>query len=88
LKKKDLMKRNYNIAVLDLNAGQTNEGMRCIKKLVEQFLSQEDINGQYTVFEVRNATELPDIANYDIFISSGGPGAPFIADEKWEKLYF
>lgn len=88
LKKKDLMKMNYNIAVLDLNAGQLNEGMRCIKKLVEHFLSQEDINGQYTVFDVRNAIELPDITDYDIFISSGGPGAPFVADEKWEQPFF
>ncbi len=88
LKKKDLMKMSYNIAVLDLNAGRINEGMRCIKKLVEQFLSQDGIVGQYTVFDVRNSNEIPDIADYDIFISSGGPGAPFIADEKWEKPYF
>lgn len=88
LKKKDLMKMTYNIAILDLNAGQLNEGMRCIKKLVEQFLSQEDINGQYTVFDVRKELELPDIADYDIFISSGGPGAPYIAGEKWEMPFF
>ncbi|MEB8346204.1 GMP synthase [Flavobacteriaceae bacterium KMM 6898] len=88
LKKKDLMKMTYNIAVLDMNAGVLNEGMRCIKKLVEQFLSEDGIRGQYTVFDVRNAMEIPDIDDYDIFISSGGPGAPFIANEKWEKPFF
>ncbi|MEJ1221409.1 type 1 glutamine amidotransferase [Sediminicola sp. 1XM1-17] len=88
LKKNDLMKMSYNIAVLDMNAGRVNEGMRCIKKLVEQFLSQDDVVGQYTVFEVRNSNEIPDTADYDIFISSGGPGAPFIANENWEEPYF
>lgn len=55
---------------------------------MEQFLSEDGISGQYTVFEVRTTLELPDIGDYDIFISSGGPGAPLIAGEKWEQPYF
>ena len=71
-----------------MNAGVQNEGMRCIKMIVGQFLAQEDVEGTYDVFEVRTKNVIPDIADYDIFISSGGPGSPKIADEAWEWPYF
>lgn len=82
------MKGNYRIAVLDMNAGQPNEGMRCIKSLVDQFLEQDAIEGHYDVFEVRVKNEIPNVADYDIYISSGGPGSPLELDEEWVPKYF
>jgi GMP synthase-like glutamine amidotransferase len=82
------MHPTYKIAILDMNAGQTNEGMRCIKMLVEQFFANEEINGEYQIFDVRVNYELPDLLDFDIFISSGGPGTPKPTGEKWEKKYF
>lgn len=82
------MQTKYKIAVLDMNAGHANEGMRCIKTLVEQFLTQKHIKGSYDVFDVRVKNEIPNIKDYDMFISSGGPGAPLIAGELWENNYF
>ena len=82
------MQTKYKIAVLDMNAGHANEGMRCIKMLVEQFLDQKHIKGNYDVFDVRVKNEIPKIKDYDIFISSGGPGTPLIVGELWENNYF
>lgn len=82
------MEDHFKIALLDLNAGVQNEGMRCIKMIAGQFLAQEGIKGSYDVFDVRIKNEVPDIKEYDMFISSGGPGAPKEAGETWEWPFF
>ena len=64
----------YQIAILDLNAGQPNEGMRCIEAIVRDFLTRGVAGGSYRIFDVRVNNEIPDLADFDIFISSGGPG--------------
>jgi len=78
-------KQALRIAVLDMNAGEPNQGMRCIKALVEDFLQSPGITGSYQVFEVRLKNEVPEWEDYDIFISSGGPGSPKLRGNKWEK---
>ncbi|MFN8346007.1 MAG: GMP synthase [Spirosomataceae bacterium] len=75
------------IAVLDMYDGHANEGMRCIKTLIENFLGQAHCEGDYTVFDVRQKGEIPDLS-YDIYVSSGGPGNPSPAGEPWEKPFF
>lgn len=82
------MQNTYKIAILDMNACEPNEGMRCIRMLAGEFLAKEGINGNYDVFEVRVAGEVPRLGDYDIFISSGGPGSPLISGEAWENKYF
>jgi homoserine O-succinyltransferase/O-acetyltransferase len=82
------MKRPINIAILDMYNGHTNEGMRCIKTIAGNFLAQEGVEGRYDVFDVRQKNELPDLNQYDIFISSGGPGNPVPQGEAWEKPFF
>lgn len=59
------------LAILDLYNGIPNQGMRCIREIVEQFADRLD----YDVFDVRAEGKLPDLS-YDVFISSGGPGDP------------
>ncbi|QCX01994.1 GMP synthase [Aggregatimonas sangjinii] len=82
------MHSTYKIAILDMNAGEPNEGMRCIKMLAGDFLSKDGILGHYDTFDVRVTGEVPNIADYDIFISSGGPGSPLLTGEAWENNYF
>jgi len=82
------MHPNYKIAILDMNAGQPNEGMRCIKMLVEQFLDRVEIQGSYEIFDVRVNHELPEVEDFDIFIASGGPDSPKPSGEKWEKKFY
>ena len=75
---------NLRIAVLDMNNGVPNQGMRCITALIEQFYSESEYDGKYDVFDVRQHNELPAVSKYDIFISSGGPGSPYPTGEEWE----
>lgn len=82
-----MIQNRYKIAILDMNAGHPNEGMRCIKMLVNQFLAGEGIDGSFDVFEVRVNAEIPGVEDYDIFISSGGPGSPILTREPWENSY-
>lgn len=78
---------HLRIAILDMYNGHQNEGMRCIKMLVGQFLSQEGIKGNYDIFDVRKENQIPDLS-YDIYISSGGPGNPLREGHAWEAPYY
>lgn len=81
------MNKHLKIAILDMYDGHANEGMRCIKMLVGEFLSSENIEGSYDIFDVRGASNLPDINEYDIYISTGGPGSPVLEGIEWETRY-
>jgi homoserine O-succinyltransferase len=82
------MSTEVNIAILDLYDGYPNEGMRCIKMLLDDFLAQEGIKGHYDIFDLRTNGHLPNISEYDIFVSTGGPGSPIVQDLAWENQYF
>lgn len=72
---------DIKVAILDLYDNHANQGMRCIKEIVEEF------NLPYNVYDIRAKNEIPAL-DYDIFISSGGPGNPLEGDGVWEKKYF
>ncbi|MEQ9423349.1 MAG: GMP synthase [Cyclobacteriaceae bacterium] len=59
------------VAILDLNNNHPNQGLRCIKELVENH--PEPLEWQ--IFDVRHKLEIPD-TSFDIYISSGGPDSP------------
>jgi homoserine O-succinyltransferase/O-acetyltransferase len=76
------------IAVLDLNEGMANEGMRCIRELLENLRTSQRIELQWEEFEVRKKMQLATL-NPDIYISSGGPGSPLESlGTEWENAYF
>lgn len=70
------------LAILDLYNGIPNQGMRCIREIVEQFSDTID----YEVFDVRAKHQVPDLS-FDIYISSGGPGDPREGDGVWESQW-
>jgi homoserine O-succinyltransferase/O-acetyltransferase len=77
------------IAILDLNEGKPNQGMRCINQIVDQWQITNDLNVVKEEFEVRVKNQLPD-TSFDIYISSGGPGNPLSSrfddwDINWNK---
>ena len=78
----------FRIGILDMYDGVPNEGMRCIKELVSQFLQNKDLEVNYEIFDVRNNVKLPSIYEFDAFISTGGPGSPILEDCEWERNYF
>ncbi|MCP9769800.1 GMP synthase [Lacihabitans sp. LS3-19] len=79
----------FRIAILDLYDDVPNEGMRCIKSIVQQFLiSKGIIESNYSIFNIRKGQELPVLEKFDAYISTGGPGSPLIEGHDWEKNYF
>jgi homoserine O-succinyltransferase len=77
-------KRKVNLAILDMYAGEPNQGMRCIHDLLSKF--SDLIN--FREFDVRGKNELPEVADFDVFISTGGPGNPLEGDGNWDLRYF
>lgn len=79
---------NYKIAILDLYEGQANEGMRCIRAILSDWSKANHCTIQVDEFNVRQQLEVPSL-EYDMFISSGGPGSPLdTVGSKWEEQYF
>ncbi len=77
------------IAILDLNAGHPNQGMRCIQQILSEWTAANDIDTEVAIYDVRVKNEVPD-ESYDIYISSGGPGDPLSSryddwDIEWNK---
>jgi len=80
--------RKIRIAILDLYDGQANQGMRCIREILNQFGEVNHLDLEWDEFEVRQQQNLPDLS-YDIYISSGGPGSPLESENtEWENAYF
>lgn len=82
-------KNSVKIAVIDLYNNEPNEGMRCIREIIDDsHLTYSSIPVEYKIFETRFKDEAPH-ENFDIYISSGGPGSPFDGEGSvWEKNYF
>ncbi len=76
------------VAILDLYEGVANQGMRCIREILNQYADSNNLEIQWDEFEVRLKNEMPGM-EYDIYISSGGPGSPIDSEgSEWEKHYF
>lgn len=77
------------LAILDLYEGKPNQGMRCIRDIIKEWSKNNDLEVLVDEYEVRLNNQLPDL-NYDIYISSGGPGSPLESkdtfwDAAWEQ---
>jgi len=76
------------IAILDLNEGQPNQSMRCLREIITNWGEQHHAALEWEEFDVRLKNEVPDLS-YDIYLSSGGPGSPLDSiNSAWEKAYF
>jgi GMP synthase-like glutamine amidotransferase len=80
--------KKIKVAILDLNEGEPNQGMRCIREILNAYSEINNLELAWNEFDVRLKNEAPDMS-YDIFISSGGPGSPLESRyTKWEAIYF
>lgn len=76
------------IAILNLYEGLANQGMRCIREILQDFSKATEIELKVDEFDVRLKLELPDLS-YHIYISTGGPGSPLDSiGSDWETAYF
>jgi GMP synthase-like glutamine amidotransferase len=79
--------RKIKIAILDLYEGASNQGMRCLQQIVDEWALKNNKDVQLDIFDVRLKLELPDLS-YDAYISSGGPGSPIdTANLEWDKKF-
>lgn len=81
-------KRIVRIAILDMYEGFANQGMRCIREILNQFGETNNLDVHWDEFEIRLEKQIPDLS-YDAYISTGGPGSPLESEgSEWEKVYF
>jgi GMP synthase-like glutamine amidotransferase len=79
---------NYKVAILDLYEGQENQGMRCIREILNHWAEENELNLTFEEFDVRQKNEVPDLS-FDAYISTGGPGSPLESKgSAWEDVYF
>lgn len=77
----------YKIAILDLNNGYANQGMRCIRQILRDWSQAHQYKIEVTEFDIRQKLEVPDLS-FDIYISSGGPGSPLESEgSEWDNRY-
>jgi homoserine O-succinyltransferase/O-acetyltransferase len=78
------MHQQLQLAILDMYDGTPNQGMRCIQDILKGF--SDTIS--YKIFDVRQKNEIPNFLDFDIFISTGGPGDPREGDGIWDKNWY
>ena len=68
--------------------GFENQGMRCLREILNQYGENNNLDLEWDEFDVRLKNETPD-TSYDIYLSTGGPGSPLESEgSDWEKVYF
>lgn len=77
------------IALLDMNNNHVNQGMRNIYEISKAFQSayENEVPIDIKIFDVRFKNEMPKVEDFDIFISSGGPGSPHREGHEWEDHF-
>jgi GMP synthase-like glutamine amidotransferase len=81
-------KQEIKVAILDLYNGAKNQGMRCFQEILNRYREVNNLNLKYEVFDVRQNEQVPG-TEFDIYISSGGPGSPLDSEGSvWENKYF
>ena len=81
-------KQQVKVAILDLYDGVANQGMRCIREILNQYGDVNNLDLTWDEFNVRQQNSVPDLS-YDMYISSGGPGSPLDSEgSQWEAAYF
>jgi GMP synthase-like glutamine amidotransferase len=81
-------KKLVKVAILDMYEGYENQGMRCIREIINQFGEINHLEVEWDEFDVRLKKETPD-TSYDLYISTGGPGSPLESEgSDWENEYF
>ncbi|MEZ4887682.1 MAG: GMP synthase [Chitinophagales bacterium] len=75
---------DMRLAIIDMYNGEENQGMRCIKEIIQEHPEPFD----WQVFEVRNKHQVPNSNDFDIYIFTGGPGNPLEGEPIWETPFY
>lgn len=81
-------KQPIKVAIIDLYDGIPNQGMRGFKEILERYKIKHQLNLSHQIFDTRKKNEIPG-TEFDIYISSGGPGSPLDTEgTPWDDNYF
>jgi hypothetical protein len=58
-------KKSIRVAILDMYEGHANQGMRCLREILNQFAENNHLDLTLDEFEVRLEKQVPDLS-YDI----------------------
>ena len=70
-----------------MNNNHVNQGMRNIREISQAFKENSEENIEIEIFDVRYKNQIPNVSDFDIFISSGGPGNPHREGYEWEQKF-
>lgn len=80
--------KKIKVAVIDMNNGAANQGMRGIIEILGKYEVDHDVAFSLEIFNLRQRGELPGL-DYNLYISTGGPGSPYDGEgEHWENRFF
>jgi GMP synthase-like glutamine amidotransferase len=80
--------KTMKVAIIDMNNGVANQGMRGIKEILVKYRQENEVEFSLDVFDLRQKGELPGL-DYNIYISTGGPGSPYDGEgTEWENRFF
>ncbi|MGH2642457.1 MAG: GMP synthase, partial [Chitinophagaceae bacterium] len=83
-----LQEETLRVAIIDMYNGEPNQGMRCIREILNQYAEYNKIALEFKEFDVRRKLEIPD-TSFPIYISTGGPGDPLSSKGlEWDNKYF
>ncbi len=83
-----MIKPDFKVAIIDMNNGAPNQGMRNIFEILDHYQQHNKVKFSLEVYDARKKGEIPSL-DHDIYISSGGPGSPHDGEKmKWEKDFF
>lgn len=81
-------KTKIRIAIIDMNNGFPNQGMRGIQEILHRYRIYNRLKFEVNVFDIRQKLEIPDLSHH-IYISTGGPGSPYEGEgHDWENGFF
>jgi homoserine O-succinyltransferase len=72
------------IALLDMYDSVPNRGMRCHIDIINRF----SLLVSFNLYDVRGKSKLPEINQYDIYISTEAPGDSLVGDGNWDTKYY
>lgn len=82
--KESSINKKMTIALLDMYDSVPNRGMRCHIDIINRF----SLLVSFNLYDVRGKSELPEINQYDIYISTEAPGDPLVGDGNWDSKYY
>lgn len=73
--------QKLKVAILDMYKGFPNQGMGNIKDILDE------CEVDWKVYDIRAKNEVPELNDFDLIVSTGGPDSPYEGLETWQKLF-